>query len=137
MGRPWACWLGRQGPQTAPGLRAVASRPVSGYMIERCVRVATSEGRRLESKPQTSCQTTTCMQPQLYELHGNTNLERCPKCGAEYMRDFRTRNSTKGVHHHGTGRTCTKEGCGTELYVLVVGGASLLSSAVQSPPPAL
>ena len=52
---------------------------------------------------------------QLYELHGNTNLERCPKCGAEYMRDFKTRNSTKGVHHHGTGRTCTREGCGTEL----------------------
>ncbi len=57
------------------------------------------------------------LQPQLYELHGNSNLERCPKCGAEYMRDYKTRNSTKGVHHHGTGRTCTKDGCGTELYV--------------------
>lgn len=29
----------------------------------------------------------------LSELHGNTNLEVCMKCGAEYMRDFRVRNS--------------------------------------------
>jgi hypothetical protein len=74
---------------------------------------------------------------QLYELHGNTNLERCPKCGAEYMRDFRTRNSTKGVHHHGTGRTCTKEGCGTELYVLVVraGCGWSIPSVQRSPKP--
>ena len=25
------------------------------------------------------------------ELHGNTNLEGCSKCGKEYLRDFRTR----------------------------------------------
>ena len=27
------------------------------------------------------------------ELHGNTNLEMCDKCGANYMRDFRVRTA--------------------------------------------
>jgi NAD-dependent SIR2 family protein deacetylase len=30
---------------------------------------------------------------QISELHGNTNLEFCDKCGADYMRDFRTRTA--------------------------------------------
>ncbi len=35
----------------------------------------------------------------LCEVHGNTNLEVCIKCGKEYMRDFRVRNAQK-VHDH-------------------------------------
>ena len=66
--------------------------------------------------PPPRCVFTSCLL-QLYELHGNGNLERCPKCGAEYMRDYKTRNSKKGVHHHGTGRLCVKDRCGAELYV--------------------
>ena len=38
----------------------------------------------------------------LCELHGNTNLERCKKCGKEYLRDFRVRNAKK-VKAHLTG----------------------------------
>ena len=29
----------------------------------------------------------------LCELHGNTNLELCTKCGREHMRDYKTRNA--------------------------------------------
>ena len=30
---------------------------------------------------------------QISELHGNTNLESCVKCGVGYMRDFRVRTN--------------------------------------------
>ena len=48
---------------------------------------------------------------QISEVHGNTNLEYCAKCGKDYMRDFRVRNAQK-VHDHYTGRFCT---CGGKL----------------------
>ena len=47
---------------------------------------------------------------QLSELHGNTNLEKCLKCGAKYMRDFRTRTA-RAVHDHKTGRLCDNLKC--------------------------
>jgi len=47
---------------------------------------------------------------QLAELHGNGNLEICKKCKAQYLRDFRTRNS-KSVHNHETGRKCDNPAC--------------------------
>ena len=46
----------------------------------------------------------------LAELHGNGNLEKCKKCGAKYLRDFRTRTSSK-VHDHKTGRMCVAPKC--------------------------
>ena len=48
------------------------------------------------------------------ELHGNTNLEICVKCGARYLRDFRTRSSRK-VHDHFTGRFCEEVSCNGRL----------------------
>ena len=38
----------------------------------------------------------------LCELHGNSNLERCKKCGREYLRDYSVRYAV-GVHDHFTG----------------------------------
>ena len=46
----------------------------------------------------------------LAELHGNTNMERCLKCGENYMRDFRTRTAKK-THDHLTGRDCDNLRC--------------------------
>lgn len=46
----------------------------------------------------------------LAELHGNTNMEHCLKCGSKFMRDFRTRTA-KTVHDHLTGRTCDDPNC--------------------------
>ena len=46
----------------------------------------------------------------LAELHGNTNLEHCNKCGAEFMRDYRVRCAKHSTKHM-TGRNCEKFGC--------------------------
>jgi len=53
----------------------------------------------------------------LAELHGNTNLERCSVCRAEYLRDFRTRTA-RGVLEHDTGRACGK--CGGMLRDTII-----------------
>ena len=49
------------------------------------------------------------------ELHGNTNLESCAKCGRQYMRDFRTRRASNSVHQHETGRRCDDDKCNGKL----------------------
>lgn len=48
------------------------------------------------------------------EVHGNTNLEYCKKCGKDYMRDFRVRNAQK-CKDHDTGRYCQNPKCGGML----------------------
>ena len=39
----------------------------------------------------------------LFELHGNSNVEKCSKCKREYLRDFRVRTA-RGVFNHATGQ---------------------------------
>jgi NAD-dependent SIR2 family protein deacetylase len=46
----------------------------------------------------------------LSEVHGNTNLEYCRKCGKQYLRDFTCRVMWKSASHL-TGRKCTKGKC--------------------------
>jgi len=53
------------------------------------------------------------------EVHGNTNLELCRKCGKDYMRDFRVRTS-KHVHKHDTGRFCDNKECKGNLYDTII-----------------
>lgn len=55
----------------------------------------------------------------LAELHGNTNLELCTKCGREHMRDFRTRTATNNKEHL-TGRICDTPGCGGKLKDTII-----------------
>ncbi|XP_067052036.1 uncharacterized protein [Acropora muricata] len=55
----------------------------------------------------------------LAELHGNTNMEKCIKCGMKYMRDFRTRTSRE-VHNHLTGRHCDDLHCGGHLVDSII-----------------
>ncbi len=52
------------------------------------------------------------------ELHGNSNLERCVKCGQEYLRDFYSTGS--GAFQHVTGRRCTKAHCLGDLKDSVI-----------------
>jgi len=55
----------------------------------------------------------------LAELHGNRNLEKCGKCGKNYLRDYRTRTAL-AVHDHKTGRFCDDPKCGGELYDTII-----------------
>jgi len=57
------------------------------------------------------------------ELHGNSNLEKCRKCSAQYLRDYITRSTTKD---HKTGRYCNK--CGEELYDSIINFGESLPS---------
>ncbi|KAK6149414.1 hypothetical protein DH2020_016939 [Rehmannia glutinosa] len=47
----------------------------------------------------------------LAELHGDSFMEQCPSCGAEYLRDFEI--ETIGLKE--TTRRCSKAGCGAKL----------------------
>ena len=53
----------------------------------------------------------------LFELHGNSNLERCDKCGHEYLRDFRC---SVGLRNHVTGRKCDDVRCGGNLKDTII-----------------
>lgn len=53
----------------------------------------------------------------LFELHGNSNLERCAKCGHEYLRDFRC---SVGLRNHLTGRKCDDVRCGGNLKDTII-----------------
>ena len=69
------------------------------------------------------------VQDKISELHGNTNMEKCSKCGHRFIRSFRTRTAAK-VHDHLTGRKC--ERCGGALKDTIVNfGESLPSEQLS------
>lgn len=53
------------------------------------------------------------------ELHGNSMMEVCKKCGKSYLRDFRVRTAAK-VHDHVTGRHCDNISCGGPLEDTII-----------------
>jgi len=55
------------------------------------------------------------------ELHGNTNIEKCIRCGKEYLRDYYASATYRvSVHDHRTGRICVVKGCGGELHDTII-----------------
>lgn len=68
----------------------------------------------------------------LFELHGNTNVERCNKCGREYLRDYRVRVAP-GVHDHFTGKRCDDPSCGGYLMDTIINfGESLPTKTLET-----
>ena len=66
----------------------------------------------------------------LSELHGNTNLEICDRCGKEYLRDYDCQNGACVDHH--TGRKCSVAGCDGDLMDTIINfGQSLPLHSVQ------
>ena len=55
----------------------------------------------------------------LAELHGNTNMEKCLKCGVKYVRDSWTRTA-RAVHDHLTGQRCDNPKCGGPLVDSII-----------------
>ncbi|XP_065912209.1 NAD-dependent protein deacetylase-like isoform X2 [Dysidea avara] len=53
----------------------------------------------------------------LFELHGNSNLEKCEKCDHEYLRDYRC---SIGLRNHLTGRKCDDPKCKGNLKDTII-----------------
>eukprot|EP01137_Pigoraptor_chileana_P014041 Opistho-2@68217 len=67
----------------------------------------------------------------LSELHGNSNLEICERCGSEFLRDFHTRTANE-VHAHYTGRHCADSACNGRLKDSIINfGESLPERALN------
>jgi NAD-dependent SIR2 family protein deacetylase len=60
------------------------------------------------------------------ELHGNTNIEICERCGREFLRDSRVRTAQK-VHEHKTGRKCDDPKCRGDLKDTIINFNEVLS----------
>lgn len=69
---------------------------------------------------------------QITEVHGNTNLELCKKCGKDYMRDFRVRTANKASEHK-TGRKCDNPKCSGDLHDTIINfGENLRPEDIQT-----
>jgi len=53
----------------------------------------------------------------LFELHGNSNLEKCEKCNHEYIRDY---DCCMGRYDHLTGRKCDDPKCNGNLKDTII-----------------
>ena len=66
------------------------------------------------------------------EVHGNKNNEICMKCGANYMRDFRTRCAQQSKKHE-TGRFCDDKSCNGPLMDTIINfGENLREQDLQT-----
>ncbi|XP_021906115.1 NAD-dependent protein deacetylase SRT1 [Carica papaya] len=65
----------------------------------------------------------------LAELHGNSFMEACPSCGAEYLRDFEV--ETIGLKE--TSRRCSNENCGAKLRDTVLDWEDALPPKEMNP----
>ena len=78
---------------------------------------------------------------QMCELHGNSNLEECRACGAQYLRDFATpemklvfnKEKNRMEYSHQTSRRCEIVGCGKPLFDTIINfGENLLNGTIPS-----
>eukprot|EP00828_Plagiopyla_frontata_P041638 TRINITY_DN5996_c0_g1_i2.p1 TRINITY_DN5996_c0_g1~~TRINITY_DN5996_c0_g1_i2.p1 ORF type:complete len:469 (+),score=74.68 TRINITY_DN5996_c0_g1_i2:1-1407(+) len=69
----------------------------------------------------------------LAELHGNSNLEQCQKCGKKYLRDFNTASALLLTHSHDTGRICENPACKGSLNDTIINfGENLPKAELQA-----
>jgi NAD-dependent SIR2 family protein deacetylase len=67
----------------------------------------------------------------LFELHGNSNVEKCTKCGHEYLRDFCVLTGLGLLHY--TGQHCDDGSCRGRLVDTVINfGESLPQDTVKA-----
>ena len=63
------------------------------------------------------------------EIHGNTNLEECMKCGRWFPRDYKVRTATRPKEHK-TGRKCETQGCNGDLKDTIINFGEYLNQDV-------
>ena len=59
------------------------------------------------------------------ELHGNVNIEKCPLCNKEFLRDYTIIKQIDSIWHR-TGRICNEKGCGGKLKDTVISKGEVL-----------
>lgn len=69
----------------------------------------------------------------LFEVHGNTNLEKCTVCNKTYLRDINVNKLQlgEGVKNHKTGRLCDDAECRGELIDTIINFGEPLNPKIR------
>jgi len=102
--------------RTAPTVCTTKAVPTSTHMAIVALQRARPDDVYVISQNCDGLHRRSGLPPEaISELHGNSNIEYCIKCGRKYLRDFACFRITRSSDHY-TGRHCDVPGCGGRLW---------------------
>lgn len=102
--------------RTAPTVATTKAIPTSTHMAIVALQRARPDAVYIISQNCDGLHRRSGLPPDaISELHGNSNIEYCIKCGHKYLRDFGCFRITRSRDHY-TGRHCDVQGCEGRLW---------------------